>query len=209
MNRKELLIIGIGLGFTIPMIIFVIFWWSISVMNTYNIIQVPESFIVIFSIIGLFIGILADILYLRKLIPLFYRIKMPLLIATYMLCSVMVVAFFMGLPIGNLILGIIAGIYIGRRYHNNNQNRDEFTPVLKAVAIFTASVTTLGALFIGFLALQEKSLIGSINQYFGFKIFFINNFIDTTIIVSLCIILFIIQYISTKISSKYMFNINK
>jgi len=209
MNRKELLIIGIGLGFTIPMIIFVIFWWSISVMNSYNIIQVPESFIVIFSIIGLFIGILADILYLRKLIPLFYRIKMPLLIATYMLCSVMAIAFFMGLPIGNLILGIIAGIYIGRRYHHNNQNRDEFTPVLKAVAIFTASVTTLGALSIGFLALQEKSLIGSINQYFGFKIFFINNFIDTTIIVSLCIILFIIQYISTKISSKYMFNINK
>lgn len=209
MNRKELLIIGIGLGFTIPMIIFVIFWWSISVMNTYNIIQVTESFIVIFSIIGLFIGILADILYLRKLIPLFYRIKMSLLIATYMLCSVMAIAFFMGLPIGNLILGIIAGIYIGRRYHHNNQSRDEFTPVLKAVTIFTASVTTLGALSIGFLALQEKSLIGSINQYFGFKIFFINNFIDTTIIVSLCIILFIIQYISTKISSKYMFNINK
>ena len=207
MNRKELIIIRFGLGFTIPLIIFVIFWWSISLVNIYNIVTISELYIKVISIIGIFTGIIVDILYLRRISDMIYRINIPFLIVIYLFCSIMTVAFFMGIPIGNLILGIIAGIYIGRRYHNNQRNHLEFKTVLKNVAIFTASVTTFEALSIGILALQEKSSIIAINQFIGREILLTNTFVDFAIIIFLCIVLFIIQYFFTKISSRYAFSI--
>jgi len=177
-NKKEFYIIGLGLGTLIPIILLVFSWWSLSALNIYKIFSVPESFIKIFALTGFIIGIIIDILFLKRLIPKFYKFNISLMIFIYVFCSVIAVAFFMGLPIGNLLLGIIAGLYIGRKYHYINQNIDKFSLASKTISIFTALVTTLEALPIGFLALQEGSLIGSINQFLGLHIFSLNRLTD-------------------------------
>jgi len=206
-NKKEFCIIGLGLGTLIPIILLVLFWWPLSLVNILKIFSFPESFIKIFALTGFTIGIIIDILFLKRLIHKFYRFNKSLLVIAYIYCSFIAVAFFMGLPIGNFLLGIIAGLYIGRRYHYINQNIDQFSVASRNISIFTAVITTLEALPVGFLALQEESLIGWINKFSGVQIFLLNRTIDIFIIVFLCIMLFIIQYFATRVVSKFAFNI--
>jgi len=150
------------------------------------------------AISGLCIGILIDIIFLKKWIPKFYEINKSLSISIYLLCSFIAVAFFMGLPIGNIILGIFAGIYVGRKSHYLHKSKNLFLSTSKNVSLFTAFITSLEALPIGLLALQDDSIIDLINQSIGIKLFTINIIIDMLLILMLCLMLFLLQYILTK-----------
>ncbi len=205
MDKKEFHIIGFGIGVLIPLLLLVLFWWPIAALKIYAIVSFPESLIKISAAVGFFAGVIIDILFLKRLIPIFYRFKISLMIIVYLFCSVIAVAFFMGFPVGNLLLGIIAGLYIGRKYHHLEQKKDKFPVVSKTTSIFTASITSLEALPIGFLiALQEHYLPGSINKFLGFRLFSSNTVI-IFIIVILCLLLFIVQFYSTRAATKIAF----
>ena len=186
------------MGLLIPIIVFVLFWWSIAVLNVFKILNISESVITVVAISGLCIGILLDIIFLKKWIPKFYEMDKSLSISIYLFCSFIAVGFFMGLPIGNIVLGIFAGIYVGRKSHYLHKNKNHFLSTSKKVSLFTASITSLEALPIGLLALQDDSIIDLINQSIGIKLFTINIIIDMLLILMLCLMLFLLQYILTK-----------
>ena len=129
-------------------------------------------------------------------------------ILLYLICSFMAVAFFMGFPIGNLLLGFLAGVYVGRKWHQLNSDHATFSSASKKVSIFSAFVTSIEALPIGVLALQEESIIDFINRIFGFVLFNKNIIQDIVFILILCIILFWIQYSITILGIKLSFRNN-
>ena len=207
MFKKELFIIGIGLGIFIPMAIFVFFWYLGAILKIYNIVYFPESIIPVFALTGLCIGILMDILFLKRLIPQFYHIRTSILIIVYLYCSALAVAFFMGLPIGNFVLGVLAGFYMGRKYHILDQQMVNFTLAVKNTSLFAALITSLEALVIGLMIIQEDNVIASANQFIGFKLFLSHMLVDSGIVAFLGVVLFILQFFSTKVAARVAFNL--
>ena len=207
MVKREFYIIGFGLGAFIPFLFFVLFWWSMAVLNIFKILSFPDSLVAIFALSGFLFGVIIDILYLKRLIPVFYKFKISLMMILYLFCSAIAVAFFMGFPVGNFFLGLVAGLYIGRKYHYLDQSQDELPFVIKTTCLFTALVTSLEAFPIGLLVLKDNYLLRSINQLFGFQLFSKNTVIDITIIAFMCLILYVVQFLLTKRALKFAYNI--
>lgn len=188
-----------------PLIVCVMFWWTIASLDVFKILAIPEQVISIAAVTGLAIGILLDIIYLKKWTKKFYELNKVKSILLYLICSFIAVAFFMGFPVGNLLLGLLAGVYVGRKHHHLNSDQAHFSSASKNVSLFSAFVTSIEALPIGLLALQEESIIDSINRALGFVLFSANKIVAVTLILILCAILFWIQYFVTRFGTKLSF----
>lgn len=202
LDKREYYIIGTSLALLTPFVVFVLFWWSIAALEIFNILAISENIIAMVAVTGLAIGIVLDIIYLKKWTPKFYEMNRVLSILLYFFCSFMAVAFFMGFPIGNLFLGFLAGVYVGRKWHYLNGDQTTFSSVSKNVSIFSAFVTSIEALLIGLLALHDESVIYSINQTLGYVLFNANKLVDVALILILCGILFWIQFFVTRLGAK-------
>ncbi len=205
MEKQEYYIIAICLATLPPLILAVLIWWAVASVHIYNIVIIPERSIAIAAIAGLAIGILLDILFLKKWTTKFYEMNKALSILIYLFCSLMAVAFFMGVPVGNLSLGFLVGLYIGRKQHHLRSDQASFASASKNVSIFSASVTSIEALPIGLLVLQEASIIDMINRIFGFLLVGANKMVDIVLIVILCGVLFGMQYFITRLGTKLSF----
>jgi len=62
-------------------------------------------------------AVIIDILFLRKWVRNAYRMNNKILAAIYLFYSVVGLGMFMGIPIPNFFLGIMAGVYIARKMH--------------------------------------------------------------------------------------------
>ena len=204
-DKREYYLIGTFLAFLIPLCMGVIFWWTVASADIFNLLTISEQTIAILAITGLAIGILLDFIYLKKLINKFYEMSNIIAILLYLFCSLMTVAFFMGFPIGNLVLGSFAGIYVGRKHHYLKTDLKHFTSTAKNVSLFSAFVTSSEALPIGLLALREKSIIDNINRIFGSILFNANEIFYIILILILCSILFGIQYFITRFGASLSF----
>lgn len=205
LDKREYYIIATCLALLIPPVVFVLFWWSIASLAVFDILAIPEYIITMVAVSGLAIGIFLDIIYLKKWTTKFYEMNKVLSILLYLCCSFIAVAFFMGFPIGNIVLGFSAGIYIGRKYHYLNRDLAHFSSASKNVSIFSAFVTSIEALPIGLLVLQEESIIDFINHMLGFVLLNANKIVDVIIILILCSILFWVQYFVTRLGTKLSF----
>ncbi|MBN2411126.1 hypothetical protein JXQ31_05485 [candidate division KSB1 bacterium] len=207
MHKTEIMIINIGLVILIPLMIFVFGWWLSASLFIFKVFPLPESYIIISAGTGLLFGIFIDIFYLKKITRLFYAIKNIYLIPVYLFCSLIAVALFMGLPVANLVLGVTAGLYTGRKYYNLNRRPERFISAAKETSYFTAFVTGVEALPIGLLALQDISIIGNLQSLFQFKLNTANLTIDIILVLLLCSLLFIIQYRLTKFAAEFAYRI--
>ena len=61
----------------------------------------------------------------------------------------------MGIPVGNIVLGTLAGAYIGRREYHAARSGESVSKTIMKASLFTAILTGAEALPIGFLALNE------------------------------------------------------
>jgi hypothetical protein len=208
MSKIEYLLSGIVLGTFFPGAIMIFFWWLPATLTIYRIIYIPDLYIMISSLTGLSIGIIIDILVLKKIIPKFYDLNKYLLIITYLFCSAFAVSSFMGLPIGNFFLGLIAGLYVGRKCYHLNKNHNSYLQNMKTVSNFTAFITSFEGLLIGLLMLNDKSVINSTNQFLGIQIFSANQYRNVLIIILLCILLYVMQFILTKAAVNLSYSIH-
>lgn len=141
-------------GVPLPIGIFLAAWWSSFLFAS------PEA-IALLAQLGLAMGLLLDILFLPRWLPMAYRFPLLLLGAIYLFYSVGMFGFFMGVPVFNLVLGPLAGYYIGRRIlYNQSANKDA---IIHRVSLFTAFVLTVACLAAWLLAASEVTLAGNIN----------------------------------------------
>jgi hypothetical protein len=207
MNKTESIAIGLVVGILFPLLVFVLCWWSIAALVMYQVLPLPESVIPSAAFTGLVAGVVLDVLYLRKWIVQFYRIDMWVMALVYLFCSGIAVAFFMGLPLGNIMLGILAGIYVGRRHHHRGGSKELFRSPVKTVSVFTAFVTGLEALPIGLLALDEGILTELLEQIAGLEVAVITSPIGSGVIVLLCVVLMAAQFWCTRTATWWAFGL--
>jgi hypothetical protein len=168
---------------------------------------VPQNWIGIIAVSGLFLGAVLDLLYLRRWLDRFYSINTKFLILAYLFWSAIAVALLMGLPLVNIVLGIFAGLYIGRKKLYEQTARDAFTKTAWKVSLFTALVTGLEALPIGLWGLKEglvEEISGSVT---GLSRWFTTGPAGIAIVIMLCLILMLIQFLCTRTAAKFAFEL--
>lgn len=205
-DNRENFVVGIFLAFLIPLITGVLFWWTTAFIAIYKIAAIPEKFIAIAAIAGLAIGIILDLIYLKTWIAKFYEMNRIISIMLYLFCSLIAVACFMGVPIGILFLGFLAGIYIGRKCYHLSCDLPQFESAARRVSLFCATVTSVEALFIGLLVLQEVHLIENISRVLRLASPDTYEIVDVLLIVILSAILFGIQFLITRLGTRLSFN---
>ena len=96
-----------------------------------------------FALSGIFTGLLIDLIFLKRLILIRYELPVWVLSCSYLFCNLVVFGVFMGFPVVNLFMGLIAGYYFGNRIRNQNMFLAESKPIIRQVSFFTASTMFL------------------------------------------------------------------
>ncbi len=107
---------------------------------------------------GFLTGILVDILFLRKLINKLFDLPVWLLAGLYILGNVFIYGMFMGFPLINLLMGIVAGYYYGRKIYVKNIASPQRETMIRNVSLFTALIMVFISISSAFLGLREKTI---------------------------------------------------
>ena len=208
MRKTESIVVGVLLGFAIPSLGFVGFWWTTALIHM-SIPGIPVEVVIAGAFTGLVVGLVIDAVYLKRWIKCVYTAKPRVLVMFYLGLCVVAVGLFMGLPVGTLILGVGAGIYAGRRCRFATAGRKASAVSIRKTALFAASVTALAAFPIGLLALRDRSVISLLETRLFFGLVQLGSVTGPVLIALLCCTLFAIQYGCTLAAGKlsYKFHV--
>ena len=196
MNKTEIIFASSFLALACPLLMFVAFWWSSAAVSMY-IAAIPEYVIPITAFAGLGVGVLADMVYLKRWLARFYTIHWAWGMVVYFGLTIIALAFFMGLPIGTFTVGVMGGVYLGRRLHYGHAEKSEALILLNKVALGAASLTTGLALIIGLLALHEPIIVQAAGLV-GLEPDTVNGPIGKAGMGFICLAIFIMQYYVTR-----------
>ncbi len=200
MNRVEEIVVSIFIALACPFTLFVLFWWSTSALVMSGLLKIEADTIIYPSLLGLGVGILLYIFYHKEIQARFFDVSYKFLFPLYFFWSAIALAFSMGMPIGNLLLGTLAGLYFGRRLYYEGSSEGEIGQKARKIVIFTASVTGIESLFMGFLGLREPFVVEFLQSQFGLDPTNIVGPLAVGLVLGIVIIIILIQYICTTIA---------
>ncbi len=160
MQKVEDMAIGIALGAVPILVCFIAFWWI-------SILFVPESDIFRWALVGLLVGILLDVFFLRGWIRRAYSMKIWIWIAAYLFYSIGLFGFFMGVPIFNLLLAIPAGVFVGRGLSHNTADPSQLRKTARQTAMFTSGILGLICIASAWIALVSPSTAADLKGMLG------------------------------------------
>lgn len=209
MNRVEEGAISVFIAIACPASLFVLLWWSTSALAMSRVFKIQEDIVVYASLMGLGIGILLNIFYLKDIRVRFYDIGHKYLIPLYLFWSAIALAFFMGMPFGNLLLGTLAGLYYGRRLSYQGLNEWDGVKSARTISVFTALVTGIESLFIGFFGLQELIVVELIQSRLGIDPTELVGPMGIGLVVGIVVIVMSVQYFCTRTAFRTGIKIGK
>jgi hypothetical protein len=174
MDKSETRMVSLVLGAGIPFLSLVLFWWVGAGLVISDSISIRESDIPAIAITGLVFGIVIDAVYLKRWVPRIYDVNIRIIVPIYFFASLIMLAFFMGLPFGNLALGTFAGVYIGRRVKISGEGDASFAKRARRLSTIIAVVTAGEALPFALFSLNEpivQRILGSIGVSSNLKSF--------------------------------------
>jgi hypothetical protein len=193
MSRSESILIGLFIGIACPYLTFVAFWWSTAVFHFY-VFPLSTSVIATMALVGLGLGTLLDVVFLRRWVEKFYTASLRWMFVFYCGCFVVGFASFMGFPLGTFALGILAGTYIGRREHHHRANQRQLRTITSRTALLTSCLTALAALPVGILGLKEP-LVGTVfEKCSGMDRGWLDGTAGYVLVGLFCLLLFAVQH---------------
>ena len=209
MTTKESRLVALVLGILCPLSLFALCWWIAAVLALNHVLRIPEGAVAIAALAGLGIGITLDILWLRNWTARVYNLDMRILAFAYLFWSATANAAFMGLPLGNIVLGMLAGVYVGRRKLHARVSTDSFARAARNVSIFTALVTGIEQLPIGLMALREPVLLECLRARVGLEQSTLGSPVGIGLVGLACAALMAIQFWFTRFAARLSFRPSK
>lgn len=206
MSKRESLIVALILGAMCPFLTFVAGWWTSAVLYLEGVAHITERGIALAAFAGLAVGLVADAFWLRRWVAGFYRADLKFMSVLYLGCSAVAVASFMGLPLGNLVLGTLAGAYVGRREFHAATDSESLERMARRAGIFTAMVTGTEALVIGILALKELSVVRMLATISRLEQTTVAGLAGIAFVFVLVLILMIFQFWCTTAAARQVFS---
>jgi len=161
MNNSEKKIIGLIIGSIFPLSL------GLLSVTIWFLIDKSESRPLIYLAIGLLTGILIDLIFLKNWINRRFNLPIWIIVMIYLVYNVFVYGFFMGLPVFNTFLGLLAGYYFGNRICFNKIEPERHPKLLNQVSLFTGAIMTLVCISSGFLAIYDNGAAGMIQNVLG------------------------------------------
>jgi hypothetical protein len=155
-KRLEKIISGLMIGGTFPLLfglLSVIVWYYLDKL---------ESRAIIYLAAGLIFGLIIDLIFLKGWINRRFELPLWSMAGIYILYNVFVFGFFMGFPVFNVLLGLIAGNYFGNRIVAGKLPSEIQSKQIKQVSIFTALIMALICI--------SSAVIGLTDEYTGANI---------------------------------------
>ena len=190
MIRFERFILNFLFGMVIPVLCFLIFWWT-TLLFTQN-----EKTIAIVSLSGLCLGLIIDFLIYYFFKPDIFKLSKPILIIIYLFYNAWLFGFFMGVPVFHLAFGIIAGFYWMKRLIYQNEIKDYKREIYRT-SLFTSIVIGVVCLFSAVIALLSESTPSDLQGMFHLS-FKISMPLLVCFIIAGGLILIIAQYYLTR-----------
>lgn len=135
MRKIEAIIIGVFLG-AVPLL-FCLFVLVITAFFTGLLTDESGPYL---GLAALVTGVIINIVFLKRWVRRAYQLNNKVLAAIYIFYSIGVLGFCMGLPILNLALGIVAGVYIARKMQLIEASEEEKEQEFRKTAFFCAAV---------------------------------------------------------------------
>jgi hypothetical protein len=209
MGRAESLTVGAVLAVACPASLFILFWWTAAALQLYRVVTMPVGGIAAAALGGLCIGAALDVLCLRRWIRKFYQADLRLAVLAYLFWSAVMVAFFMGLPLGNMAVGAFAGAYIGRRMRHAGATRAAFANAVRNVSILAAAVVSGAAFPIGLLALRERIVVQVAQAFVGVDVSALSVPSAVGLVGALCALLAVLQLVLTRLAAEAAFGLGQ
>ena len=157
LQKIELAIISVLFGAVPIFICFLAGWWI-------SIPLVPESWIFLCALVGLLIGVLVDVLFLRRWVRNVYSMRPLVWMFVYLFYSIGMFGFFMGVPVFNVVLSLPAGAFVGAWLVHNGVDSTGMKKAARQSAAFTTSVLALVCVASATIALVSPSTGSDLQQ---------------------------------------------
>jgi hypothetical protein len=195
MTRNEKFVLFTVLGFIPPVFLFVLFWFAFYAMA-------PERSLFPITFIGLAGGIAIDLLFLKRWVASCYLWKYWILLLIFAFYHIGMFGFFMGVPLFNAFLGILAGYYFGKRMLLNNCTEEEKEKTTSTVAHTTSLYMLIICILSAWIALSDPSTPSNLEGMFGLTYNLSHGILISGIIIG-GIFLVAFTWWSTKFTIKY------
>ena len=198
MSKIESLILGMFFGF-LPVL------FCVAAAGFINVVFLEEKGIAYCALGGLCVGLIIDIVFLKRWVKKAYQMNSKILAALYIFYSIGVLGFCMGIPILEFPLGMAAGAYAARKMYHTKAGPEKFKRNVKKMSIFAAAVMVLICCLITLWAIA--------GQMIGYRVETpLLSFTFTAPIFSAVVLiggagLVLLQYWLTKITAKLAFKL--
>ena len=162
MGRLESLIVGAFVAMLVPVCLFFAAWWlSVGIA--------PERYVSVCALGGVVLGAVLDVLFVRHWTSRAYRAPFFLLMVLFIFVSVVTYAVSMGIPVGILAPGALAGVYVGRRLVFVGAAGFEAARTIRRTGFVAAGVIACAAAFSAYLALRDSFTGTDLGRMFRLK----------------------------------------
>ncbi len=209
MNRLEKIIVGIFISLASCWSLLVAGWWTSASLSMYHLLPISDQGIAIAALSSLGIGILLNVLCLKNLIARFYDVDWLIAAPIYLFWVMIATASFMGLPLGTLVLGTLAGLYLGRRYRHGRTSKITFARQTRIASLYVALATGVASLGIGMLVLRDAYVLATIQRVLGTNPGASTLAAGAGIVLVSCMVLVALQYKCTKTAAAFAFRWGK
>jgi hypothetical protein len=189
MSRTDKLFGYISIGFIILMTCFCIGWWSTYMLS----LDITAG-----TIVGSLVGLIIDLTLVPKIVAGFFKLQTIYLAVIYILYMVGIFGMFMGVPVFNIIPGILASFYIGRRMKYSDADELAAEHTVKRTYLFSAIGLAVICIASAIIALSDPYTAGSIERMFGLG-FKLNDAALWVIVLAGGSALMLIQYFAEKL----------
>lgn len=209
MNRLEKTIVGIFISIACAVSLLVVGWWTSASLSIYRLLPISDQGIAIAAMACLGLGFLLDALCLKSWIASFYDVDWRLAAPIYLFWVMIATASFMGVPLGTLVLGTLAGLYVGRRCRHAGTSTDTFARKARMASLFVALVTGVASLGIGVLVLGEVHVLAVIQRVVGTSPGAATRVVGAGIVLTLSLVLVSLQFRCTRTAATLAFRWGK
>jgi len=136
------------LGFPPPVLGMLLGWWSAYLIA-------PNQAEVIAGTIGLGIGILFNIIFLKKLVNRAYRLNLWIWLGLFIFYGIGLFGFFMGVPVFLLGLAPLTGFFSAAKFATRGVDENAWQPELRRTQLTTTGVVLLGCIASAVIALRD------------------------------------------------------
>lgn len=163
MKRFEKIISGLVIGDAFPLL------FGLLSLITWFYLDRSENRPVIYLFAGLLLGLIIDLKFLKGWIKHRFDLSFWYIAGIYLFYNICVYGFFMGFPVFNVLLGLIAGYYVGNRICSNKIQPEMKSKLINQVLLFTGLIMTLICISSGFLAFVNNEAAGMIKEVLGLR----------------------------------------